>query len=216
MKRIETTLEHRLLLPGRPGAAPHPSILLLHGRGADEEDLLNLAPSFDDRFLLLSARAPFPFPYGGYTWYEVRDAGDPEPVTFLDSYGRLSRFLDDLLAHYPVDPGRLLLFGFSMGTVMSYALALSRPEKIAGVAANSGYLPVVSALTYRWQELSTIEFFITHGTEDNIIPIAQARRARMLLESAGARVRYREYAMPHSIGEQALADVAAWTRTLLL
>ncbi len=215
MKRIETTLEHRLLLPRHAGAAVHPSILLLHGRGADEEDLLNLAPSFDERFLFLSARAPFPYPYGGYTWYDVRDSGDPDPATFLDSYGRLSRFLDDLPAHYPVDPAKLLLFGFSMGTVMSYALALGRPERIAGVAANSGYLPEVSAPAYRWQELSGTGFFITHGTEDTVIPVALARRARALLESAGAPVRYREYAMPHSIGEQALTDVAAWTRTFL-
>lgn len=215
MKRIETTLEHRLLPPRHAGAAAHPSILLLHGRGADEEDLLNLAPSFDERFLLLSARAPFPYPCGGYTWYDVRDSGDPDPATFLDSYGRLSQFLDDLLAHYPVDPAKLLLFGFSMGTVMSYALALCRPERIAGVAANSGYLPEVSAPVYRWQELSGTRFFITHGTEDKVIPVALARRARALLESGGAPVRYREYAMPHSIGEQALADVAAWTRTFL-
>ncbi len=215
MKHIETTLDHRLLLPDRPGPTRHPSILLLHGRGADEEDLLSLAPYLDDRFLLVGARAPYLYPYGGYTWYDLRDTGDPDPETFTKSYQRLSQFLDDVLAGYPVDPANLLLFGFSMGTVMAYALALTRPDRIRGVAANSGYLPDVPMLTYKWQELSRTEFFIGHGTDDPVIPVAAARRARTLLESSGATVRYHEYAMSHAIGEHTRADVASWTQTFL-
>ncbi len=215
MKQIETTLEHRLLLPGRSGSSPHPTILFLHGRGSDEEDLLSLAPSLDSRFLCIGARAPSPFPFGGYTWYDLQETGAPEQETFLNSYRRLSQFLDDIVAGYPVDPANLLLFGFSMGTVMAYTLALTRPEWIRGVAANSGYLPEAPPLTYRWKELSGTKFFISHGTEDPIIPVAMARRARSLLEAAGARVNYHEYAMPHSIAPQALADVAAWTRAFL-
>ncbi len=215
VKRIETTLEHRLLMPENPGVTPHPAILMLHGRGSDENDLLSLAQFLDSRFLLVSARAPYQFPNGGYTWYDLHDTAVPDHETFMDSYRRLSRFLDDILAGYPVDPATLLLFGFSMGTVMSYALGLTRPELFRGVAANSGYLPEVPWLTYAWRELSDTEFFIGHGTEDPVIPVTMARRARSLLESSGARVHYHEYAMPHTIGEQALADVAAWTRTFL-
>jgi phospholipase/carboxylesterase len=133
----------------------------------------------------------------------------------MTAYGKLSRFLDDILAGYPVDPATVLLFGFSMGTVMSYALALTRPDRIRGVAANSGYLPEVPSLTYRWQELARTEFFISHGTEDPVIPVAMARRARELLESSNAPISYHEYPMPHTIGEQSLRDVVAWTAGFL-
>ena len=215
MRPLATTLDHRFLLPERSGNGLHPTILLLHGRGSDEEDLLSLAESLDERFLLISARAPFAFPSGGYTWYEVQESGDPHQETFLASYGKLSRFLDDVSAGYPVDRERILLLGFSMGTVMSYALALTRPALIRGVAASSGYLPEVPFLSYRWQELGHTAFFISHGTEDPIIPVAMARRARALLESAGAPLVYREYPMPHTISEQSLRDIAAWTTGFL-
>jgi len=215
VKRIETTLDYRLLLPERSRTTVHPAILMLHGRGSDEEDLLSLAQFLDERFLLVSARAPYPFPSGGFTWYDLQEIGDPHPSMFMTSYRKLSRFLDDILAGYPVDPSTVLLFGFSMGTVMAYALALTRPERIRGVAANSGYLPEIPSLKYRWQELASTGFFISHGTEDPVIPVMMARRARALLEASNAAVVYHEYAMPHTIGEKALADVVAWTGTFL-
>jgi phospholipase/carboxylesterase len=198
-------------MPARTGAATHPTILMLHGRGSDEEDLLALAEYLDHRFLLIGARAPFAFPGGGYTWYDLKEYGEPDLDSFLTSYRRLSRFLDDILTGYPVDPTTVLLFGFSMGTVMAYTLALTQPARIRGVAANSGYLPEISPLEYHWQELDHTEFFISHGTEDPIIPVALARHARTLLESSNASVLYHEYPMPHTIGAQALADVVTWT-----
>lgn len=215
MKRIATTLEHRLLMPKRTDAATYPTILMLHGRGSDEEDLLGLAEYLDDRFLLIGARAPFAFPNGGYTWYDVKEYGEPDFDSFMISYGKLARFLGDVLAGYPVDPTTVLLFGFSMGTVMAYTLALTQPARICGVAANSGYLPEIPSLEYHWQELDHTEFFISHGTEDPIIPIVLARRARERLESSNAPVVYHEYLMPHTIGAQALTDVVAWTGKFL-
>jgi phospholipase/carboxylesterase len=215
VKRIDTTLEHRFLMPKRTNSATHPTVLMLHGRGSDEEDLLGLAEYFDNRFLLIGARAPFTFAGGGYTWYDVKQYGEPDLDSFLASYGRLSHFLDDILAGYPVDPKTVLLFGFSMGTVMAYTLALTQPARIRGVAANSGYLPEIPSLQYHWQKLDHTEFFISHGTEDPVIPVILARRARALLESSNASVLYHEYPMPHAIGAQALADVVAWTSRFL-
>ena len=215
MKRIETTLEHRLLMPENPGVTLHPAILMLHGRGSDEDDLLSLAQFLDRRFLLISARAPYPFPNGGYTWYELQDTAGPDHESFMNSYRRLSRFLDDIIAGYPVDPAALLLFGFSMGTVMSYALGLTRPERIRGVAANSGYIPENTHLTFRWKELSPVQFCVAHGIDDQVIPLAMAQRARELLTAAEVRLFYREYPMGHQISEQSIADVAAWMAHLL-
>jgi phospholipase/carboxylesterase len=134
---------------------------------------------------------------------------------FEESYQKLSTFLDDVCAGYPVRIDRVLLFGFSMGTVMAYALALTRPDMIRAVAANSGYLPEDTSLSYRWQDLAQTDFFITHGVSDPVIPVTFARRARDVLISSTAKVTYREYPMLHTLGEQALADVLNWTRTFL-
>jgi phospholipase/carboxylesterase len=215
VKTIETTLYHRLFLPERSEAPRHPAIILLHGRGADEEDLLGLAPGFDDRFLLISPRAPYEYPYGGYTWFGQEASGIPNEAQFHEGSQLLSRFIHDAIAGYPIDPRRVILFGFSMGTIMSYTFALTHPGVVRGVAACSGYCPEDPRLPYRWGELDGTEFFITHGTEDPVIPVAMARKTRDLLAANGARFTYREYPLPHAIGDDAMRDIARWLAAFL-
>jgi len=184
---------------------------MLHGRGADEEDLVGLAGAFDPAFMILSARAPFPFPTGGgFTWYDVGAVGTPEPEMFRRSYELLSRFVDEALRAYPVDPAQLYLLGFSMGTVMSYSIALTRPGLFRGVIAFSGYIPEGTYLDLRWTEARRTPFFISHGTLDPVIPIVMARRARKLFEDAAGTFEYREYPVGHEISEESLRDGAAF------
>lgn len=215
MKTVPSSLVHRVFEPENPTGAVHPTLIMLHGRGADEEDLLGLSSYFDNRFLYVSARAPFPFPYGGYTWYDIGQVGVPLPGMFDESYGKLLDFVGDVLQSYPVDPSRLYLLGFSMGTVMSFALSLTRPELVRGVSANSGYVPEGTGLKFRWQELAGKEFHIAHGVADQVIPVQMARRAKELFAQSNATVVYKEYPMDHQISEESLADVAAWFRKSL-
>ncbi len=211
MKTIASSLFHRVLSPNTSGGRTHPTVLLLHGRGADEEDLLGLAPSLDTRFLIISARAPYPFPQsGGFTWYNLQEDGAPEPSMFSAAYEMLTTFVDDIHRGYPVDPTRLFLFGFSMGTVMSYAVALTHPERIRGVVAHSGYIPEEASLAFRWTDLSRTAFMVAHGTQDHVLPIELARRARQLLTQTKARVHYCEYPIAHSISEESLSECSAW------
>lgn len=211
MELIQTTLSHIMFAPDGESGKLHPAILMLHGRGADEHDLFGLAQYIDPRFLVLSARAPYPFPWsGGYTWYDILEVGRPEPTMFKESYDRLVQFVEDVLLKYPIDPKRLFLFGFSMGTMMSLALLLSRPDLIAGVVANSGYVPEDTHLLFRWDELEGKQVIISHGLEDPVVPIKMGRRAGELLRQTKANVIYQEYPMGHQISEQSLADVTAW------
>ena len=216
MTEIPTTLEHRVLLPKAAHAATHPTLIMLHGRGADEEDLIGLAEHYDSRLLVLSVRAPYPFaPGGGYTWYDVGAVGTPDPPMFRQSYDRLSRFVDEALREYPVDPSHVYLLGFSMGTVMAFALSLTRPELFRGVIANSGYVPEGTHLSFRWQDLGNLAYFIGHGSQDPVIPIDFARRAKRLFEASTARVEFREYDMGHQISEESIHDSAAFLKGLL-
>jgi phospholipase/carboxylesterase len=189
----------------------HPAVVLLHGRGADEDDLAGVAPFLDGRLLIVSARAPYPFPgSGGYTWYDLDGIGNADPEMFRVSYEALSAFVDDIVGHYPVDRSQVFLFGFSMGTMMSFALALTRPELIRGVVANSGYIPDRSGLRFRLNELSGTAFFVAHGEYDPVIPVGMGRKTRDLLQEANAELTYREYLMGHEISQESLSDAAAW------
>jgi phospholipase/carboxylesterase len=215
MRTIATTLVHRVLEPEHPSAATHPTLIMLHGRGADEEDLLGLCPALDERLLCISARAPFEFSYGGYTWYDIGQVGIPLPGMFDESYAKLVTFVDDVLRNYPVDPAHLYLFGFSMGAVMSYALSLTKPELFRGVSANSGYVPEGTSLRFRWEDLAGKNFLIAHGVYDQVIPLQMAHRAKALFAESNATVEYREYPMDHQISDESLADAAAWLKKLL-
>lgn len=216
MQQIASSLVHRVLPPGKPSGAVHPTVLMIHGRGADEEDLLGLASFYDSRLMVLSVRAPFQFSAGGgYTWYDVGEVGAPAPAMFRSSYDKLAQFVDDALAGYPVDRSRFFLLGFSMGTVMSYALSLTRPELFHGVCAHSGYVPEGTPLAFRWRELAHLRYFIAHGSMDPVIPVSFARHAREMFAASNAAVEYREYPMGHEINEASLADSAAFLGGLL-
>lgn len=216
MKTIASSLVHRVIAPENQTGNTHPTLIMLHGRGADEEDLIGISSCLDDRLLVLSVRAPFPFSHGGgYTWYEFDAVGTPEPKMFRESYEKLALFLDDALKDYPVDKANIFLLGFSMGAMMSYSLSLTRPEVFRGVIANSGYIPEGTHLTYRWKEIAHLEFYIAHGSLDPVVPAALGRRAKELLAAEGARLTYKEYPMGHQISEESLADVAAWLKLRL-
>ncbi|MBI4417860.1 MAG: alpha/beta fold hydrolase [Ignavibacteriales bacterium] len=215
MQTIKSTLIHTIVPVQRdlnPTKAGSPAIILLHGRGAHEEDLLGLQPYLDPNALLVVVRAPLSFPYGGYTWYETLHIGTPEPAQFAESYERLVQFLEDVRKHYPVDPNRIILLGFSMGAVMAYACALTKPEMIHSVVAHSGYIFEDTALAFRWKDLKGTGFFIAHGTEDPIIGVEFARRARMLLSETDAELVYKEYLIPHSMSEESVSDLSQWIR----
>jgi len=215
MKTVASSLHHCVVPPSQQLSAQHPTLILLHGRGANEEDLLSLAPAFDERLLIIAPRAPVPFSYGGYTWFDIDEAGIPQSPQFEESCAKLDVFVADVLRSYPVDPARLLLFGFSMGAVMSCVMALTHPELYRGIALNSGYLPEHTSLKYRWNDIGNLNVSITHGTDDPIIPVEAARRAHQRFSASPAKVTYKEYAMGHEISQQSLADVTRWITGLL-
>ena len=213
MEPISASLTHIVHPPRASVDGPCPALIMLHGRGADEHDLFGLAPYLDPRLLIVSARAPFPFPYGGgYAWYDVIEVGAPHSRMFAESYEHLRRFLDEVVAGYPVDARRVFLFGFSMGAVMSHALALTQPDKFAGVVAHSGYVPPAKELRleFRLNDLDGLGWFVAHGMHDPIIPVSFGRETRDLLKDTAADLTYKEYPIAHQISQHSLDDLSAW------
>jgi len=213
MESVKSSLFHSIAPMGSDATGPHPTLILLHGRGANESDLLGLTSYLDPRLLVIAVRAPLAFQYGGYTWYEMLSVGAPEPAQFTESYARLVQFVDDVRRHYPVDPERLFLLGFSMGAVMSYAYALTKPESVHSIIAHSGYIPEDTPLVFQWNKLQGKGFFVAHGEFDPVIGVPFARRAKELLSETKADLEYKEYPIPHTMSEESVTDLSSWLRT---
>ena len=207
MSAQDLSLIHEVVQPA--GAGPHPALLLLHGRGANEQDLLPLASGFDPRFLVLSARAPL-MRWGGYHWYDLIDIGTPEPTTFAAALATLQRFVEEVLRAYPVAADQMYLLGFSQGAMMSGALLMTQPEAFAGAVLLSGYLPLEQGLPVRREALAGKPVFWGHGTADQVLPIRHGREARDFLQAAGVDLSYHEYPMAHQISQRERQDVAEW------
>ena len=183
-------LEHRAIAPRVPSGRP-PLVILLHGIGADEDDLLPLAPSLDPRFLVIAARAPHEAEPMGYRWYAIDWSVTPprgDPAEIAASRDLLARFVEEATARYGADPARVFLFGFSQGAIMSVALLLSRPDLVRGVIAHSGGSRACPANPEPTPEaLSRAEVLVLHGVRDDVVPVAQGRKIHEVLGEAARR-----------------------------
>jgi len=181
------------------------AFVLVHGRGANERDLLGLFDALDPERRLhgYSPRGPLSLPPGGAHWYAVHRVGFPDPATFADGYAALAGFVDSL----PYE--RFVIGGFSQGAVMSYAVGLGegRPRPLA-VIGFSGFVPIVEGWELGGPPFPPIA--LGHGTYDPVIPIEFAHRSLEELHEAGAEVLYRESPIDHAIDPGFVRDLVPW------
>jgi phospholipase/carboxylesterase len=202
----------------RPAAGEPAGLLVLHhGRGADEHDLLGFADTLDPqrRLHVVTPRAPLTMPgWPGHHWYVVPQVGYPDPVTFRSAYEQLAAFHDELWATTGVDARRTVLGGFSMGSVMSYALGLSGERPVpAGILAFSGFIPIVDGWQPDLGSRPDLPVFIAHGRRDPVIDVSFARRARDLLQAGGLPVGYHESDAAHHIDPAHVPAAVQWLRS---
>jgi phospholipase/carboxylesterase len=204
-----------LLYRERPASADAAGLLILHhGRGADENDLLGLADALDPRRRLhvVTPRAPLTLSgWPGYHWYTVPRVGHPDPATFEDARRQLAAFHDDTWERTGIEPSRTVLAGFSMGSVMSYALGLSGERPVpAGILAFSGFVPTVEGWEPDLASRRELPVFITHGRRDPIIDVSFGRGAQKLLSAAGLPVTYLESDVAHQIDPAHIRPASEW------
>jgi phospholipase/carboxylesterase len=205
----------------RPAAnRPEGLLVLHHGRGTDERDLLGLADALDPerRLHAFTPRAPHTLPGSpGYHWYLVPRVGYPDPDSFDAARAALAELHDRIWEETGLGPADTVLGGFSMGAVMSYAMALGadRP-RVAGILTFSGFVPVVEGWEPELEDRRETRAFVAHGRADPVIEVGFGRRAKDLLMAAGLEVEYRESDVGHQIDPSQLADAVAWLdRTVL-
>jgi phospholipase/carboxylesterase len=189
------------------------AIVLLHGRGTSEQDLVPLLEVFDPHERLIGAfpRGPLQLPPIGHHWYVVEEVGYPDPASFTATYERLGGWLEILAERTGVPIGRTVLGGFSQGAVMAWALALGpgRPRP-AGLLAMSGFIPTVPGFELQLERLDGFPVAITHGALDPVISVALGQQARDRARVAGADVAYRETDVPHIVDPRLIPGLVGW------
>lgn len=206
---------HFVLRPpaGAPPPENPPLLLLLHGYGSHEQDLMGLAPQLDPRFLVASARAPQALDMGGFAWFPVEftpfglSLRHEEAEAARDQVVTLVRALQQ---QHGIAPGRTYLLGFSQGASMALSAALQHPELVAGVVSLSGLFATQMVPDQGPETLRGLPVLMTHGRQDPLILIGQARKSRELLAALPVDLTYREYDMGHEIDWECLTDLRAW------
>lgn len=193
----------------------NPLILLLHGYGSNEEDLFSFATELPEEYYIISARAPYDMQYGAFAWYAINFDADENKFSDHEqakvSRDLIAGFIDELIANYPIDEKQIALVGFSQGAILSYAVALSYPEKVQKVVAMSGYLNLeIVAEDYLKNNFNNLKIFASHGTVDQVIPVEWARKTPAIVENLGINLTYKEYPIGHGVAPQNFYDFKNW------
>jgi len=192
-----------------------PLLIMLHGYGSDENDLFSFASELPEELCIISVRAPYSLQPFGHAWYTINfDAeqgkwNDNEQA--IESRDKIAHFIDQVIETYPVDKTNVNLLGFSQGTILSYAVALSYPEKVKNVVALSGYISM-EMMTENFQDnnLSHLSFYCSHGSADQVIPVDWARRTPDILKSLNIDFVYEEFPVGHGVSPQNFYALKDW------
>ncbi len=215
MKKADLSLVHEILAPKTKVEKP-PLLLLLHGYGSHELDLFSFAPMLNEKYFIVSARAPIALGFGGFAWFDisienglkVRDYDQAKNSLIL-----IENFIKEVEDAYGVDSSFTDLLGFSQGCMISYALAFNNPNKYRNVMALSGYvLKDLVPEKYKEINLMNLDFFVSHGSIDDVLPIEGARLSVGMLEQMNVSHQYREYPIGHGINPENFADLQKWLR----
>lgn len=193
----------------------NPLLLLLHGYGSNEEDLFSFASELPEEYFIVSAQAPFEMMYGSYAWYAINFDADENKFSDIEqaqqSRDLIADFIDELITNYDIDALNITLIGFSQGSILSYAVAVSYPEKVQRVVAMSGYFnPEIATQHFAENDFSKLRFFASHGTVDQVVPVDWARNSIPKLKELGIDIVYKEYPVGHGVAPQNFFDFKNW------
>ncbi len=200
------------LVPAKAENAP--LMIMIHGYGSNEKDLIQLAPALLPEFRYISARAPITMDFGMFGWFPIEFTQNGITVDYNaanEARLKLLGFIREVIAEYKPLGNKVYLMGFSQGTVMSYLTAFSAPELLHGVIACSGQLPEKTLPQESIKpELTQLPFLVMHGIYDDVLPIAKGRAAHEWLEKHVQDLTYREYPIAHQIADSGIELICSW------
>ncbi len=216
MTTAPLSLEH-IIKPSNITTGKPPVLFMLHGYGSNEEDLFSFAPELPEELCIIAIRAPYTLNPYGYAWYAINfDAekgkwsNDEEAIASRD---KIVGFIEEACATYGLDSQNVNLLGFSQGTILSYAVALSYPEKVKNIIALSGYInEKLLKESYQKNDFSELRFYCSHGEVDQVIPVDWARKAPEILKKLGVEHIYEEFPAGHGVVPQNFYALKKWIK----
>ena len=208
------SLEYKIRQP-RILADNPPLLILLHGYGSNEDDLFSFAPELPDDFLIISIRAPLTLGAGSYAWYTIHfdnsNGKFSDTDEAIDARDKISTFIDEVIANYSVNTEKVFLLGFSQGTILSYSIAMNYPKKVQYIIALSGYINQdLLPENLDKNKYKNLDFFISHGSADQVIPVEWAQNAPNFLNKLDIKNSYQEYMVGHGVAPQNFYDLKKW------
>ncbi|MFT7498162.1 MAG: phospholipase/carboxylesterase [Porticoccaceae bacterium] len=208
------SLEYKIRQPKIPTDNP-PLLILLHGYGSNEEDLFSFAPELPEEFLIISARAPLTLGVDSYAWYTIHfdntNGKFSDTDEAIDARDKIATFIDEVIANYQVNADKVFLLGFSQGTILSYSIAMNYPEKVQHIIALSGYINQdLFSKNLEKKNYRNLDFFISHGSVDQVIPVEWAQNAPEFLNKLNIKNSYQEYMVGHGVAPQNFYDFKKW------
>jgi phospholipase/carboxylesterase len=194
-----------------------PVLIMLHGYGSDENDLFSFAAELPEELFIVSVRAPNTLQPFGNAWYAINPNADKgkwsDNVQAIESRDLIATFIDEICDAYPVDSTNVTLLGFSQGTILSYAVALTYPKKVKNVIALSGYFNKdIIPQNFQDYDYSNLDFYCSHGSVDQVIPVAWARQTPTILESLHIKYKYNEFPVGHGVAPQNFNELKSWLK----
>ena len=192
-----------------------PLLILLHGYGSNEQDLFSFASELPDELLIISARAPQTLGMGSYSWYtihfDMNNGKFSDNEEAIASSDLIATFIDEIKEIYQTNPDKTFLLGFSQGTILSYAVSLKYPKKVQHVIALSGYINQdIIPKNLNPIDYKNLDFFISHGSVDQVLPIEWAQNASPFLNKLNIKNSYQEYMVGHGVAPQNFYDFKTW------
>lgn len=189
-----------------------PLLILLHGYGSNEQDLFSFAEELPDNILIISVQAPYNMGLDAYAWYAINfDATNgkfSDLVQAKESVEKIALFIDEIKEKYNTNPDKTFLLGFSQGAILSYALSFNYPNKVQHVIALSGYINE-ELLPKKMENINT-DYYISHGTVDQVLPIDWAKKAPVFLDTNNLKNEYSEYPVGHGVAPQNFYSFKSW------
>lgn len=214
MSKKNLSLDHNYR-PSSLTAGFAPAIIMLHGYGSDENDLFSFASELDSDYAIISLKAPIKLQPFGNAWYHIyfdnvngKFSDDEEAIRSRDL---VVKCLDEIVENYPIDPNNITLLGFSQGTILSFAVALSHPEKIKNIIGLSGYInEAILTENYSENDFSKLNIYSSHGSVDQVIPVEWARKTQPFLKELGVESKYSEFPVGHGVAPQNFYEFKQW------
>lgn len=206
---------HHLIKKPSVAKEKAPLLIMLHGYGSDENDLFSFANELPEELFIISLRAPYRMQPYGNAWYAIHwdnnDGKFSDDKQAIESREKISNFIDEAIENYPVDPENVTLLGFSQGSILSYAVALSYPEKVKNVIALSGYVNEgILKPGYEQNDFSKLAFYCSHGSVDQVIPVEWARKNKPFLDNLKIENTYSEFPVGHGVAPQNFFELKDW------